>query len=136
MSVDDTRWADQLLDRARATAAPRREDAARNLASIEARLGIGPGLAHGSAPGVAPRAAPDIALRARALPGAWMKGAFVKAGLVLAFGAGTGFIGYLLGRAETERSPAPIADSAAAALPAMPEGQAREVVAREAIPEA
>jgi hypothetical protein len=48
MNDDDTRWADQLLERARATAAPCAEDAARNLANIEARLGMGPGVGPGA----------------------------------------------------------------------------------------
>ena len=131
MSDDDTRWADHLLEHARATAAPRGEDAARNLASIEARLGIGPG--------IAPDLAPDLAARSGRVEGglarrgvakgALMKGAFVKTGLVIAFGVGTGVIGYLIGRAETERSRDAIADRAPATT--MPDGLTRDAVVRE-----
>ncbi len=139
MSENDTRWADQLLERARATAAPRAEDAARNLASIEAQLGIGPEVApeiarRGSAGADATTAGrPDGrealgAARRGVVKGALVQGALVKGSLVLAFGVGTGIIGYLIGRAETERARDAIVHGAPAAAAAMPDALARKAV--------
>jgi hypothetical protein len=110
MSRDEARWADGLLAGARAFAEPRPEDATRNFAAIEARLGnildassdadcrpsgessIVTRLPRAPAPPVA-RSATLAA--ARGLP------ALAKAGLVLTFGLGTGLVGYWMGRAET-----------------------------------
>lgn len=140
MSDDDTRWADQLLERARATAAPRAEDAARNLASIEARLGMGPGvgagaseiaanppattgtgrsIAAGAAGGLGVSLATKVArLQGGGLRSGILKSGLVKGALVLAFGVATGILGYLIGRAETAQNRAELAvDAAAASAP-------------------
>ena len=118
MSEDDVRWAEQLLARTRAVAQPRGEDAARNLASIEERLGISlpasstatPGVEAPGAAGIASRevAPPSALLEQRRAPGAAPSAAragltlAVKAGLVLSFGLMTGVVGNLIGRAETQ----------------------------------
>jgi hypothetical protein len=142
MSDDDTRWADQLLERARATAAPRAEDAARNLANIEARLGMGPGvgagaseiavnppatkaaersIAAGAAGGLGVSLATRVArlqgggLQSGILKGGILKSGAVKGALVLAFGVATGILGYLIGRAETAQHRAEVATGAAVA---------------------
>jgi hypothetical protein len=133
MSDDDTRWADRLLERARATAAPRTEDAARNLASIEARLGSGPGMTPDVAPDIAARIGRvegGLSTRGAAVKGTLASRALVKGSLVLVFGVGTGIVGYLIGRAETARTRDPIAAGATAT--AMPAGLGREAIGGEA----
>jgi hypothetical protein len=151
MTDDDTRWADRLLERARDTAAPRAEDAARNLASIEARLGMGPGVGAGASETAASQAPTNGAGRSIAAGGlgvssvarvgllqsggllksSLLKGGLLKGGLVLAFGVATGIVGYLIGRAETAQNRAEIAVDAAAALapPAAPVATSGDVVA-------
>jgi hypothetical protein len=153
MSDDDARWADQLLERARATAAPRAEDAARNLANIEARLGMGPGvgagaseiaanppatkgagrsIAAGAAGGLGVSLATRVArlqgggLQSGVLKSGILKSGVVKGALVLAFGVATGILGYLIGRAETAQNRAEIATGAAAATPPAPLATSRE----------
>jgi hypothetical protein len=162
MSDDDTRWADQLLERARATAAPGADDAARNLASIEARLGMGPGagagasetaasqratngvgrpIAAGAAGGLGVSSVARVGLLASgglrsALSKSWLVKGMVKGGLVLAFGVATGIVGYLIGRAETAQNRAEIAVDAAAALapPPAPVATSHDAVAPAASP--
>jgi hypothetical protein len=155
MSDDDTRWADQLLERARATAAPRAEDAARNLANIEARLGMGPGVGAGAseiaanppatkgagrtiAAGAAGGLGVSLATRVARLQGGGLQSGILKSGilksgvvkgaLVLAFGVATGILGYLIGRAETAQNRAEIAVDApeASALPPAPVATSRD----------
>jgi hypothetical protein len=144
VSKRDEQWAAQLLQRACATREPRPGDAARNLAGIEARLGLagvhapsGPhaidalaGAAR-TAP-AAPRSAP-LGARTRGPSDArvpssagaedararWMTlGSPGHAGLVLTFGLVTGVIGYFIGRSEAEPQRAPMAlDSPSIARP-------------------
>jgi hypothetical protein len=144
MSKRDELWAEHLLSRALVTTGPHPGDAARNLASIEARLG----LASGSSPKEGPDgidaaarsgAAAPTAARSALVPGrprglpdpkapsgaalepgtAWKGlGSPAKAGLVLSFGLVTGVIGYFIGRSDAEQHRAPIAlDSPSITIP-------------------
>lgn len=109
MSRGDAHWSDRLLAGARAGAEPGSEDAARNLASIEARLGLldagsGPGgrTAHGREPSArAPEPVRAPLRELRAPLAAVRHAALVKVGLVLSFGLTTGVVGYWIGRTES-----------------------------------
>lgn len=125
MSRNDALWADRLLVDVRTHADPTADDTARNLARLERRLQLpAPDGAAASTTGPGASAAALLQLRSAATPPAaaslaaatsgWKSAAWL--GRWLTFGATTALLGYLGGRAVSQRELAELAQQHAQTL--------------------